>query len=121
MGDMGMSQHSGHSMKMALERHLLPGTYDLLRKNCNSFSDLAIWYLLHKRLPDQYRRLEKLGASSSLVQSVMGSGGQYKPNPKANEFDLEKLAIDMDPDKVWASVGHSTGGVVASSGEDMRA
>merc|ERR1712232_1455816 len=42
--DMGMSLHSGGSMKRALERHFAAGTYDLLRKNCNSFSDCALWY-----------------------------------------------------------------------------
>eukprot|EP00928_Gymnodinium_smaydae_P062113 TRINITY_DN46040_c0_g1_i1.p1 TRINITY_DN46040_c0_g1~~TRINITY_DN46040_c0_g1_i1.p1 ORF type:complete len:234 (-),score=38.54 TRINITY_DN46040_c0_g1_i1:68-769(-) len=117
--DMGMSQHSGHSMKMTLERHFSAGTYDLLRKNCNSFSDAAIWYLLHKRLPDSYCRLEKLGASSSLVQTIMG--GQYKPNPKANDFNLEELVVSLDPEKIWSTNGQATGGAVAGSSNEMRA
>eukprot|EP00439_Symbiodinium_sp_Y106_P082570 s227_g22.t1 len=58
--DMGMSPYTGTQMKSALERFFHSGTYDLLRKNCNSFSDCALFYLLHKRLDKKYRAMEKL-------------------------------------------------------------
>ncbi|CAE7750903.1 unnamed protein product [Symbiodinium sp. KB8] len=58
--DMGMSPYTGTQMKSALERFFISGTYDLLRKNCNSFSDCALFYLLHKRLDKKYRAMEKL-------------------------------------------------------------
>merc|ERR1712151_1402085 len=35
--DMGYSRKSGHQMVMALRNEFSPGTYDLLRKNCNTF------------------------------------------------------------------------------------
>mmetsp|Transcript_93538 Transcript_93538/g.260449 ORF Transcript_93538/g.260449 Transcript_93538/m.260449 type:complete len:245 (-) Transcript_93538:88-822(-) len=118
--DMGFSHYSGSQLKAALDKHFLPGTYDLLRKNCNSFSDCALFYLLHKRLDKKYRSLEQLGASAAgLVQSA--SGGQYAPNPKAADFDLEKLVADIDPDKVWSTPGQATGGTTADSAEAMRA
>ncbi|CAE7514108.1 unnamed protein product [Symbiodinium natans] len=60
--DMGMSPYTGTQMKAALERFFHSGTYDLLRKNCNSFSDCALFYLLHRRLDKKYRAMEKLGA-----------------------------------------------------------
>mmetsp|Transcript_56811 Transcript_56811/g.132428 ORF Transcript_56811/g.132428 Transcript_56811/m.132428 type:complete len:233 (-) Transcript_56811:49-747(-) len=118
--DMGLSHYSGSSLKASLEKYFLPGTYDLLRKNCNSFSDCALFYLLHRRLEKKYRSLEQLGASaSSLVQSA--SGGQYTPNPKAADFDLEKLIAEIDPEKVWTTPGQATGGTTADSAEAMRA
>mmetsp|Transcript_40015 Transcript_40015/g.127313 ORF Transcript_40015/g.127313 Transcript_40015/m.127313 type:complete len:254 (+) Transcript_40015:55-816(+) len=118
--DMGMSHYSGTQLKAALEKHFLPGTYDLLKKNCNSFSDCSLFYLLHRRLEKKYRSLEQLGASAAgLIQTA--SGGQYSPNPKAADFDLEKLVADIDPDKVWSTPGQATGGTTAGSAEAMRA
>mmetsp|Transcript_44682 Transcript_44682/g.106018 ORF Transcript_44682/g.106018 Transcript_44682/m.106018 type:complete len:262 (-) Transcript_44682:183-968(-) len=118
--DMGMSQYSGSQLKAALEKHFLPGTYDLLRKNCNSFTDCALFFLLHKRLDKSYRALEQIGASNpGMLQSL--SQGQYQPNPKAENFDLEKLIKDIDPEKVWTTPGQAVGGSAATSAEAMRA
>lgn len=118
--DMGMSKYTGSQLTAALERHFLPGTYDMLKKNCNSFTDCALFYLMHKRLDRKYRSLEQIGASNpSLMQMV--SNGQYKPNPKAENFDVEVLIKDVDPDKVWSSPGNTMGGTSASSAEAMRA
>jgi len=118
--DMGMSPYTGSQMQAALERYFISGTYDLLRKNCNSFSDCALFYLLHKRIDKKYRQMEKLGASfSGMVQA--GSGGQYQPNPKADDFDVEKVCEAIDPDKVWKTPGQATGGSTVTSQEAMRA
>merc|ERR1719198_2928640 len=109
MIDMGSSRRSGRDLFSNLESYFLPGTYDLLRKNCNSFSDAALFYMVHKRLDRKYRTLEQIGAGSmGLVQAA--SGGQYVPNPRAAAFDLEKLVQDLDPDKAWNTPGHTTGG-----------
>lgn len=118
--DMGLSQYSGSQVKAALERHFQPGTYDLLRKNCNSFSDCCLSYLLKKRLDQRYRQLELLGSRNpALLQQL--SGGNYTPNPKTEKFDLEQLIKDIDPDKVWDMKGEATGGNVAKSADEMRA
>ncbi|CAE7707605.1 unnamed protein product [Symbiodinium pilosum] len=118
--DMGMSPYTGTQMKAALERFFHSGTYDLLRKNCNSFSDCALFYLLHKRIDKKYRAMEKLGASAmGIVQAA--SGGQYQPNPKADGFDVEKVCEEIDPDKVWKTPGQATGGATVTSAEAMRA
>mmetsp|Transcript_15533 Transcript_15533/g.27576 ORF Transcript_15533/g.27576 Transcript_15533/m.27576 type:complete len:221 (+) Transcript_15533:424-1086(+) len=118
--DMGMSPYTGSQMKAALERFFLNGTYDLLRKNCNSFSDCALWYLLHSRMDKKYRSLEKLGASAmGIVQAA--SGGKYAPNPKAEGFDVEKICAEIDPDKIWLTPGQAVGGETAGSAEAMRA
>lgn len=118
--DMGLSHYTGSQMKAALERHFLPGTYDFLRKNCNSFADCAIYYLLQKRIDGKYRRLEQIGAKNpSMIGAV--SGGQYAPNPKAEGFDCDKLCDELNPDKKWNMPGQATGGQTANSAEAMRA
>lgn len=118
--DMGMSQYNGRQLRAALERHFVQGTYDLLKKNCNSFSDCALFYLLKKRMDGRYRQLDSIGARNpGLVSQLSGSG--YTPNAKVQNFDLEQLIKDIDPDKVWDMKGETTGGVVADSREAMRA
>jgi len=118
--EMGMSVYAGSQLKASLERHFLPGTYDLLKKNCNTFSDCALFYLLKKRIDPRYRQLENLGARNPQLISQL-SGNNYQPNPKVQDFDLEKLILEIDPDKVWAMKGEATGGTVADSREAMRA
>jgi len=119
--DMGMSVKSGAQMFAALQTHFMPGTYDLLRKNCNSFSDAALFYLVKRRLSAEYKTLERLGATCpQLVQSI--SGGAYTPNPQAARFDSEVLIRELDPDKHWNTRGQVTGGTAASSSpESIRA
>ncbi|CAK0817004.1 unnamed protein product, partial [Prorocentrum cordatum] len=118
--DMGMSVYTGSQVRSTLDRHFQAGTYDLLRKNCNSFSDVALFYLLHTRLDPKYRALEQLGQrAGGMFESL--SGGQYKANPKAADFDIEKLIKDIDPDKIWATPGQATGGSAVDSVEAMRA
>lgn len=118
--DMGMSQYTGSQLRAALDRHFPQGSYDLLKKNCNSFSDCALFYLLKKRLDKKYRSLEQIGAANPNLMKMV-SGGQYTPNPKAETFDLEKLIADIDPDKAWSGTGQATGGSAAQSAEAMRA
>jgi len=118
--DMGMSSYTGSQLRAALERYFAPGTYDLLKKNCNSFSDCAIAYLLRKRIDGKYRALESIGARNpGLIASLSGDG--YTPNPKVQDFDLEKVIKETDPEKAWEGKGETTGGAVADSREAMRA
>lgn len=118
--EMGMSHYTGSMLKAALERHFLAGTYDFLRKNCNSFADCALFYLVQKRIDSKYRALDRLGASNpSIIAAV--SGGQYTPNPKADGFDCDKLVLDLDPAKKWDHPGQAVGGTTATSAEAMRA
>lgn len=119
--DMGMSIYSGSQVKAQLSEHFKPGTYDLLRKNCNSFSDCALFLLVNKRVDSKYRALEKLGEKNmGLVQAA--SGGNYKPNPLTDGFDLEAIVANLDPEKVWKTPGQATGGApAAASAADLRA
>ena len=115
--EIGYTNKSGSSLERQLRPYFAGGTYDLLRKNCNSFSDCALWFLCRERLPSQYNRMEKLGNSEmfgSLVQS-----GQYEPNPKADNFDKEKV-IEACKGVFETSTGLSMGGQNAQNKDDMR-
>ncbi|CAE8637024.1 unnamed protein product, partial [Polarella glacialis] len=61
--DMGESALSAGAMVKELRSHFRENTYDLLLKNCNHFSDCALFFLLGQRLPEQYKAAEQLGAS----------------------------------------------------------
>jgi len=89
----GMSHVSGEDMLKGLKPHFAPGTYDLLRKNCNSFSDCALFYLLRRRLDGQYRILEQMleCIDDSIAFVRILSMGEYMPNPKANDFNVGKI------------------------------
>ena len=41
---MGKTRHSGDELRAALRPYFGDGSYDLLRKNCNTFSDVALAY-----------------------------------------------------------------------------
>jgi hypothetical protein len=83
----GRTDLSGTEMWWALQEHFRPGSYDLLRKNCNSFSDAALFFLLRKRLNKKYSSLESLGRTSpDMVKRVI-----YVPNPVAAEFDIQNV------------------------------
>eukprot|EP00428_Durinskia_dybowskii_P038587 CAMPEP_0170269744 /NCGR_PEP_ID=MMETSP0116_2-20130129/34814_1 /TAXON_ID=400756 /ORGANISM="Durinskia baltica, Strain CSIRO CS-38" /LENGTH=214 /DNA_ID=CAMNT_0010520931 /DNA_START=21 /DNA_END=665 /DNA_ORIENTATION=+ len=68
-----------------------PGSYDLLRKNCNSFSDCALTFLIGQRIDPRYRGAEAFASVADrylgLVQGL--TSGKYRPNPNADGFDLE--------------------------------
>jgi len=74
-----------------------PGSYDLIRKNCNAFTDCALYLLCARRLDSSFRALDVLGQvadSAKLVQAL--SLGAYTPNEKADGFDLEAVIQRID-------------------------
>ena len=118
ISDIGFTNKSASSMQSSLRQYFSGGSYDLLRKNCNSFSDCALWYLCRERLPGSYNRMEKLGNSEmlgSLVQS-----GEYKANPKADAFDKDKV-LDACKGVFEKSEGLQVGGQNVESKDDMKA
>jgi len=84
--DLGYSRHNGLQLLCVLQPYFAPSSYDLVRKNCNSFSDCALHFLLRKRLDKKYSALERLGqrASMTLLQRV--TKGMYIPNQVAANF-----------------------------------
>lgn len=71
-----------------------------------------MYFLVKKRLDPKYRALERLGARQPALLSTL-SGGAYSPNPRAADFDVERLVFDLDPEKVWRTPGQATGGAQA--------
>mmetsp|Transcript_8032 Transcript_8032/g.17953 ORF Transcript_8032/g.17953 Transcript_8032/m.17953 type:complete len:194 (-) Transcript_8032:64-645(-) len=97
--EVGRTKRSGKELKQRLESHFPAGSYDHIAKNCNSFSDCALSFLISRRLPLQLRRMESLGKDNPTIVAV-ASNGRYKPNPKAKNFDLEKVVLKVD-ENAW--------------------
>jgi len=91
--EMGTTSFAGPQMVKALRSHFREQSYDLLRKNCNSFSDCALFFLLGRRLDSKYCELEQIGTSADrhigLVRML--SLGDYAPNPKADGFRVDDV------------------------------
>jgi len=92
---LGFSEKTGAHLYQALRSYFRPGTYDLVRKNCNLFSDCAMYYLLGKRLERKYTALERLGqANAELLSQV--TNGKYTPNPEAADFQVDSVISSLD-------------------------
>eukprot|EP00927_Polykrikos_kofoidii_P054987 TRINITY_DN49303_c0_g1_i1.p1 TRINITY_DN49303_c0_g1~~TRINITY_DN49303_c0_g1_i1.p1 ORF type:complete len:336 (-),score=66.57 TRINITY_DN49303_c0_g1_i1:97-1104(-) len=88
--ELGSCQRSGESALQVLRPYFEPGSYDLVYKNCNTFSDMTLLYLLGQRLDSTYNSIEKFAASNpSLLERV--TGGAYVPNPRALDFRLDDV------------------------------
>mmetsp|Transcript_65761 Transcript_65761/g.104109 ORF Transcript_65761/g.104109 Transcript_65761/m.104109 type:complete len:278 (+) Transcript_65761:61-894(+) len=97
----GLTRYTGLDLLDCLDQHFPPDHYDLLRKNCNSFSDCALYFLCEQRLDPRFRKMERLGKFADdhvgLLQSI--SGGEYYPNPYAINFDVEKVITEIDAER----------------------
>lgn len=93
----GMTDKNGDTVLRDLRQHFQPNTYDLLKKNCNSFSDCALWYTCKIRLHSDYRSLERKGQSFPSIMKRFG----YQPNPNADDYDHEATILNLDPKRVF--------------------
>merc|ERR1712061_203794 len=86
--DMRTSPYGGQELLALLSRDFAPGTYDLLRKNCNTFSDCALMFLVGQRMKPEHRALEKLGESLDRYTPIIGSlFKNYKRNSNVDNFE----------------------------------
>jgi len=94
--ELGMSTRTGAQLLHVLAPFFRPGTYDLVRKNCNSFSDCALHFLLNKRLDSRFSQLDRLGqmASTDMLQRM--TKGMYQPNPGAAEYKTTEIIAQLD-------------------------
>eukprot|EP00438_Fugacium_kawagutii_P007665 Skav232213 [mRNA] locus=scaffold2626:392842:403352:+ [translate_table: standard] len=82
--EVGFTSKTGEMLIRRLSQFFEPKTYDQVLKNCNSFTDCALAYLLSKRLPLKY--YGELHPSSP----GMSCGCQEKPGSLAAvDFNLE--------------------------------
>mmetsp|Transcript_75479 Transcript_75479/g.157428 ORF Transcript_75479/g.157428 Transcript_75479/m.157428 type:complete len:323 (+) Transcript_75479:213-1181(+) len=93
---LGWSTKTGSQLLRALAPHFRAGTYDLLRKNCNSFSDCAAYYLLRKRLQGKYSALERMGMRASPDLLNRFTKGMYVPNQASEGFSIQTVLKAMD-------------------------
>lgn len=93
--DLGYSSRTGIHLLRAMQEHFQPMTYDLIRKNCNSFSDCALHFLVKKRLDKKFTKMERLGMCNvGLLKQV--TNGMYTPNEVAANFQVEAVIADLD-------------------------
>eukprot|EP00443_Scrippsiella_acuminata_P092035 CAMPEP_0115554366 /NCGR_PEP_ID=MMETSP0271-20121206/97256_1 /TAXON_ID=71861 /ORGANISM="Scrippsiella trochoidea, Strain CCMP3099" /LENGTH=339 /DNA_ID=CAMNT_0002988089 /DNA_START=1 /DNA_END=1018 /DNA_ORIENTATION=+ len=116
---MGLTSMSGQELLDTLGQHFRKGTYDLLRKNCNSFSDCAMFFLLRKRLDAKYSVMERLGASAGgLVQAA--SSGQYSQQFSVDAV-IRTLDCELPPEQPRHGEGQTSGGTRVQSVDELRA
>ncbi|CAE8647816.1 unnamed protein product, partial [Polarella glacialis] len=100
--DMGATTQTPKEMLRALQWYFQRGTYDMLRKNCNSFSKCAVFYLVGLHMDSKYESLEQIGASldryTSLIRLIISN---YEPNPSAEGFSTDLVIRDLE----WSGVG----------------
>lgn len=93
----GVSKATGQELYNFLSEHFQSGSYDFLRKNCNAFTDCALYFLCEKRLDLRYRAMEKLGwmaeSQTGILHSI--SEGEYTANPEAENFDVEDVLEEI--------------------------
>lgn len=122
----GRSLHSGATMSQALSQFFTKGTYDILHKNCNAFTDAALYFLTRTRLDRQYSRAERIllamePLSASVLNQMLKAASEataaknaaqgkpptagvrgYSVNPQARGFCVEDVVAalnDADDDE----------------------
>mmetsp|Transcript_24790 Transcript_24790/g.71253 ORF Transcript_24790/g.71253 Transcript_24790/m.71253 type:complete len:209 (-) Transcript_24790:74-700(-) len=110
--EIGRSTCSGNALVQALQPLFEPGTYDIFLKNCNSYTDVALYYLTRTRLPGCYSRLERFVAATSPVSTgllnkmfrafIEKKTGKpceedvYVTNPEAENFSVENVIASLE-------------------------
>jgi len=95
--EVGTSSMSGSDMEVFLSRHFKPNTYDVLHKNCNSFTHCALHFLCKRGLDLKFRFLENVGrAMDESIKLVRGLPLGYEPNPLALDFNTEDVTSAVD-------------------------
>jgi len=92
----GYSKYTGKNLLKALHVHFRPGTYDLIRKNCNNFSDAALYFLLRKRLERRFSAIERMATWASKETVARVTNGMYQPNELAANFKVENVIVALD-------------------------
>lgn len=110
--DYGTTTLTGKAMAEALRPYFFKNSYDLLYKNCNHFSDCALYCLNGSRLTGRINRIERMLACTSPVSTnLMNSMFRYlierrtgEPcetdiyvtNPQAKDFTTDQVIEELD-------------------------
>lgn len=100
---LGSTTVTGEELLYSLDPYFEAETYDILYKNCNAFTDAALYFLFRERLDPQYSRIERLikagGPFTTRVingVSAAAGTGHYVANPRATGFCLEDAILACD-------------------------
>eukprot|EP00928_Gymnodinium_smaydae_P029429 TRINITY_DN22169_c0_g1_i2.p1 TRINITY_DN22169_c0_g1~~TRINITY_DN22169_c0_g1_i2.p1 ORF type:complete len:344 (-),score=16.27 TRINITY_DN22169_c0_g1_i2:92-1060(-) len=89
----GFTSQTALQAKYATINRFRPGSYDMLRKNCNSYATVAIAWLTGYEVEPRYRAIEGVG------QMVNFSGALFQRNPSADEFSLDRAVAWAQRDR----------------------
>lgn len=123
--DFGCSALTGKALHKGLAALFAEGTYDVLCKNCNAFTDAALYFLTRSRLDPQFSRVERwLVATTPMSINVLngllraafqsnsnepdgdkGYPGAYVMNPHAVGFSVENVVAACDARDAEAGKG----------------
>eukprot|EP00933_Yihiella_yeosuensis_P032987 TRINITY_DN2667_c3_g1_i1.p1 TRINITY_DN2667_c3_g1~~TRINITY_DN2667_c3_g1_i1.p1 ORF type:complete len:225 (-),score=27.41 TRINITY_DN2667_c3_g1_i1:248-922(-) len=95
--EVGRTSRHTDELVRRLDPFFGPGSYDILAKNCNSFTDVCLAYLVSRRLPGKLVAAEKLGQSAPSMLLSWVSGGKYQENESARGFNVEAVILQVDP------------------------
>lgn len=93
----GCTQLTGAQMVKFLQPYFKSDSYDILKKNCNHFSDCCLSLLCGTRLALCYRAAEEFGELSGWLPTL--SLGHYEPNPNAVGFDVHSVLAEIDDER----------------------
>lgn len=104
--EVGQSRHSGRELRTKLGQYFDAGSYDVLVKNCNMFTDCALAFLLSRRLPREYCLVERLSQAMLPAVVALALGGRYELNQKAKDFNVEAVVMKVD-ENAWMGTSQS--------------
>ena len=81
---LGYTNRTGAELEAFLAPHFGPCDYSLLQKNCNTFSDVALYFLLRARLDRKYYIAERLGSGGATALSWLSLGWVSLDEPPAS-------------------------------------
>jgi hypothetical protein len=130
---MGVTRHGGADLVRALRPFFQSGSYDVLHKNCNAFTDAAAYFLTGCRADGRFSRLERMlvaaeplstGVLNKLLRAAAAEGCSdaqaYTPNPLAQGFSVEDVIGLWDTlDDEGIAFDDEAGGAAWTCGHDV--
>lgn len=89
----GFTLRTGDALLKYMQQEFQPASYDVLLKNCNAFTDAALYFLTRTRLDGRFSRLERLAVSTRPFSMRLL---KHRPNPQAEAFCIEAVIARCD-------------------------
>merc|ERR1712107_114421 len=111
----GRSSLGGKALVQTLTPFFQKGSYDIFYKNCNTFTDMALYFLMKQRLDGRFTRIERLIAATNpistsllnrMFRAFVSDGPNssvssteddiYTTNPEAEDFSVDGVIAYID-------------------------